>query len=289
MSVIGGNLLYPIPDLHERGWKDENDLTLAMLDRALAGTTPVTTTGGNTTIPMVPGVLDEGRALRLTVEGVLTSDAHIYLPTVSKKLWLLGNFTTGAFKVYFHVSTSNFEVLGDRHQWAYTDGVNLLPISSVPQESVGTPELVDLSVTNAKLGPAAITYDKMGPNSVNGDALAEDTVLLTHLAPGTAAQILAGQTFPAKFASALQTVGNIPPISHGITSPTKGWAELVCIVADGGHNPGDVASLEAHGGCIWNAATIAFYTDTTVIPIRLIDGSLANLTPGSWHIRLKVF
>lgn len=295
MSTIGGNLKYSIPDLHERGWKDETDTSFAILDKALSGTHIIDTTGGNTVVPGVDGAADEGRALRVAVIGALTSNAIIGLPPLTK-LWLLANGTTGAFVVQVWVGSTHIDVPQGQHLWVYSDGANIIPISGLLPGSVPTAALANGAVTEEKVAAGAITLLKHGPDSVDGNVLKEASVGNAHFAPGVEGSIvamaLALQQFPTLFVSPPQAVGYVNAVGHGLGGlPKKAWAEFHCWTADLGYAPGDVVDISYVSGIgnVWSNATgVGYAMHSTLMPlIDLGTGLAANATAGSWRIVLK--
>lgn len=77
-------------------WGAKTNTNLGMIESAIGGTTPVDTTGGDTTLTNVDYTDDEAKKRVLYVTGTLSSNATIIIPNASKT-YIVFNATEGEF------------------------------------------------------------------------------------------------------------------------------------------------------------------------------------------------
>lgn len=115
---------------HNDTWGDNLNATLVMIENAIAKRQPFTLTGGTTTLTDTQYVDNQARSLAIDVDGTLTSNAIIVVPSRSK-MYIVRNVTTGAFTLTVKTSAGTGTVVtqgGVNILWC--DGTNVVGAST---------------------------------------------------------------------------------------------------------------------------------------------------------------
>jgi hypothetical protein len=111
-------------------WGTKTNTNLGMLESGLAGTTSISTTGGDTTLTNVDYTNDQAKKRILDVSGTLVSNATIIIPNASKKFQVF-NRTTGSFTLTVKTSSgSGIEVPQSTVTDIYCNGSNVVRYAS---------------------------------------------------------------------------------------------------------------------------------------------------------------
>ncbi len=115
---------------HNDTWGDNLNATLVMIENAIAKRQSFTLTGGTTTLTDTQFVDNQSRSLALDIDGALSSDTVIVVPSRSK-MYIVRNATTGAFSLTVKTAAGSGVVVtqgGVNIVWC--DGTNVVGAST---------------------------------------------------------------------------------------------------------------------------------------------------------------
>lgn len=111
-------------------WGDVANNVFQLLENAIAKRQSLTVTGGDTTLTTTNYADDQARSLCLALSGVLTSNANIIVPALSK-MYLVTNNCTGAYTVTVKTASGTGIVIpqGGVASAVYCDGTNVIGVA----------------------------------------------------------------------------------------------------------------------------------------------------------------
>jgi hypothetical protein len=166
-------------------WGTKMVTNLQMLDSAIAGTTAVSTTGGDTTLTNVDYTNDQAKKRILDVTGTLVSNATIIIPNASKKYHVF-NRTSGAFTLTIKTSGgTGIEITQSTVVDIYCDGSNVVRYASpMTDYGTGAPATASgaaaSSVSVTPTGNLASTTAQAALAELQGDIDTLNTNILTY-------------------------------------------------------------------------------------------------------------
>jgi hypothetical protein len=130
----------------------------------------------------------------LNFTGTLAANRTVTIPDSIEKFYILKDSTThGAYSLTFKtVSGTGFTLDQDKIHAAYSDGTNVNEVAlNTLGGTIGTAQIVDDSITNAKLANNAVdtaeivndavTNDKVADNAINTAQIVNDAVTAAKL------------------------------------------------------------------------------------------------------------
>lgn len=214
-------------------WDVPYNLLVDLFDAAIAGTSAISTTGGNTTLSANNGATDQARNMVLAVTGTLASNATLTAPTKSK-VYIVYNGTSGAYTLGIKTSAgtaldlpqgyisicriaddNTAKMISAPVSYAaglvHTDYITGLPATSLASDSVTTDKIADDAVTSAKIADGTIVEGNLADDAVTSAKIADGTIVAGNLASDavTTAKILDANVTADKLASDAVTTAKI--------------------------------------------------------------------------------
>ena len=132
-----------LPAYSSPGWNTPLNSNFSIIDAALGASQPINLTGfagGNLlltpTFPIVSSPITSASyfALRLGVSGVMTANTNIMVPTGVSGIWVIGNYTTGAFQLSLQGQGGGTYVVFPKstETLVFCDGTNAVIVSPQP-------------------------------------------------------------------------------------------------------------------------------------------------------------
>lgn len=267
------------------------------------------------------GAVDQARNAALIIDGTLTADRNVVVPAVDK-VYIVRNDTTGGFAITVKTQAgTGVEIENGDVAIIFCDATNVQPVtSSVQPGSIGTDELADNAVTNAKIlnnaidgnhiVSGAVTEVKIATFAVETDKIANNAVTTNSFPDGgvKTEDIVDGAVGSNELADQSITVQKIAANAVGTTeiqTNAVGLSEISTAAQEALRSLTVYAGTDANN-LVYPVATVvpavvAFdnqFTDNNatflvsitgggISPEAFVDGTLPNtdLCAGTWRAR----
>ncbi len=166
-------------------WGQITNTNLLILEQAIGGYDAVglnATTGA--TLTFSNGSLSNGKNQVLKLTGTITSAVNVIIPDSIEKFYIIKDDTThsGNTLTFKTVSGTGFELDEGKIHAAYSDGTNVTEVAlNTLGGTIGTAQIADDAVTNAKIADNAVDSDQIAADAVTNAKVAADAVDTTQL------------------------------------------------------------------------------------------------------------
>jgi len=150
-------------------WGDIVNTVLQLIEDAIAKRQLLTVTGGDTTLTATNYAADQSRSLCLALSGVLSSNANVIVPALSK-MYLVSNACTGSYTVTIKTASGTGVVVAQGvTQIVYCDGTNVTGVSP-SGDIIGYAKLAVAQSFTAGQATTVFTLTDAAEIAVNADA-----------------------------------------------------------------------------------------------------------------------
>jgi hypothetical protein len=160
-------------------WGTKTNNNLKLIQQAIAGFQAIDVAASDVTLDMLDASISNARNMVLKFTGTLTGNRTVNLPDGIEKFYILQDATThGANSLTFKTTSGTGFTLEEGKMYAgFSDGTNVYKVAlDTLGGTIGTLQLADDSVTNAKIADNAILTANISNNQISSAKIMDNNV-----------------------------------------------------------------------------------------------------------------
>jgi len=165
-------------------WGTKTNTNLELVQQAIAGYQAIDVASSDVALVMSNASISNARNMILNFTGTLTGTRVVTIPDSIEKFYIIKDGTThsGNTLTFKTVSGTGFELDEGKIHAAYSDGTNINEVAlNTLGGTIGTAQIDDDSITNAKIADNAVDEDQIAADAVTNAKIAADAVDTTQL------------------------------------------------------------------------------------------------------------
>ncbi len=165
-------------------WGTKTNTNLELVQQAIAGYQAIDIASSDVALVMSNASISNARNMILNFTGTLTGTRVVTIPDSIEKFYIIKDGTThsGNTLTFKTVSGTGFELDEGKIHAAYSDGTNVNEVAlNTLGGTIGTAQIDDDSITNAKIADNAVDEDQIAADAVTNAKIAADAVDTTQL------------------------------------------------------------------------------------------------------------
>ena len=160
-------------------WGTKTNNNLKLIQQAIAGFQAIDVAASDVTLDMLDASISNARNMVLKFTGTLAGNRTVNLPNGIEKFYILQDSTThgGNSLTFKTTSGTGFTLEEDKMYAAFSDGTNVYKVAlDTLGGTIGTLQLADDSVTNAKIADNAILTANISNNQISSAKIIDNNV-----------------------------------------------------------------------------------------------------------------
>jgi len=160
-------------------WGTKTNTNLNLVQQAISGYEAINVASADVALVMSNASISNARNMVLNFTGTLTANRTVTIPNSIEKFYILKDSSThGAYTLTFKtVSGTGFTLDQGKIHAAYSDGTNVSEVAlNTLGGTIGTAQIADASVTNAKLATDSVDTSQLVADSVTNAKVAADAI-----------------------------------------------------------------------------------------------------------------
>jgi hypothetical protein len=160
-------------------WGTKTNTNLQLVQQAIAGYQAIDVASSDVALVMSNASISNARNMVLNFTGTLTGNRNVTIPDSIEKFYIIKDGTThGSYTLTFKtVSGTGFNLDEGKIHAAYSDGTNISEVAlNTLGGTIGTAQVDDDAITNAKLATDSVNTDQLVADSVTNAKVADDAV-----------------------------------------------------------------------------------------------------------------
>ena len=160
-------------------WGTKTNTNLELVQQAIAGYQAIDVASADVALVMSNASISNARNMVLNFTGTLTGNRVVTIPDSIEKFYILKDGTThsGNSLTFKTVSGTGFTLDEGKIHAAYSDGTNVNEVAlNTLGGTIGTAQIDDDAVTNAKIADNAVDSDQIAADAVTNAKVAADAI-----------------------------------------------------------------------------------------------------------------
>jgi hypothetical protein len=160
-------------------WGTKTNTNLNLVQQAIAGYEAINVASADVALVMSNASISNARNMVLSFTGTLAGNRVVTIPDSIEKFYILKDGTThsGNTLTFKTVSGTGFTLDEGKIHAAYSDGTNIQEVAlNTLGGTIGTAQVDDSAITNAKLASDSVNTDQLVADSVTNAKVADDAV-----------------------------------------------------------------------------------------------------------------
>lgn len=160
-------------------WGTKTNTNLNLVQQAIAGYEAIDVASADVTLVMSNASISNARNMILNFTGTLAANRTVTIPDSIEKFYILKDGTThsGNSLTFKTVSGTGFTLDEGKIHAAYSDGTNVNEVAlNTLGGTIGTAQIDDDAVTNAKIADNAVDSDQIAADAVTNAKVAADAI-----------------------------------------------------------------------------------------------------------------
>ena len=160
-------------------WGTKTNTNLELVQQAIAGYQAIDVASADVALVMSNASISNARNMVLNFTGTLTGNRIVTIPDSIEKFYILKDGTThsGNSLTFKTVSGTGFTLDEGKIHAAYSDGTNVNEVAlNTLGGTIGTAQIDDDAVTNAKIADNAVDSDQIAADAVTNAKVAADAI-----------------------------------------------------------------------------------------------------------------
>tara|TARA_B110000503_G_scaffold43821_1_gene71688 strand:+ start:1505 stop:2170 length:666 start_codon:yes stop_codon:yes gene_type:complete len=160
-------------------WGTKTNNNLKLIQQAIAGFQAIDVAASDVTLDMLDASISNARNMVLKFTGTLAGNRTVNLPNGIEKFYILQDSTThgGNSLTFKTTSGTGFTLEEDKMYAGFSDGTNVYEVAlNTLGGTIGTLQLADDSVTNAKIADNAILTANISNNQISSAKIIDNNV-----------------------------------------------------------------------------------------------------------------
>ena len=160
-------------------WGTKTNNNLKLIQQAIAGFQAIDVAASDVTLDMLDASISNARNMVLKFTGTLAGNRTVNLPDGIEKFYILQDSTThgGNSLTFKTTSGTGFTLEEDKMYAGFSDGTNVYEVAlNTLGGTIGTLQLADDSVTNAKIADNAILTANISNNQISSAKIIDNNV-----------------------------------------------------------------------------------------------------------------
>jgi hypothetical protein len=160
-------------------WGTKTNTNLELVQQAIAGFQAIDVASSDVTLVMSNASISNARNMVLKFTGTLAGNRTVNLPDSIEKFYILQDATThGANSLTFKtVSGTGFTLDEGKMHGGFSDGTNVYEVAlNTLGGTIGTLQIDDDSITNAKIADNAILTANISNNQISSAKIIDDNI-----------------------------------------------------------------------------------------------------------------
>ena len=160
-------------------WGTKTNTNLNLVQQAIAGYEAINVASSDVALVMSNASISNARNMILSFTGTLAGNRVVTIPDSIEKFYILKDGTThsGNTLTFKTVSGTGFTLDEGKIHAAYSDGTNIQEVAlNTLGGTIGTAQVDDDAITNAKVANDAINTDQIVDDAVTNAKVADDAV-----------------------------------------------------------------------------------------------------------------
>ena len=165
-------------------WGTKTNTNLDLVQQAIAGYQSIDVASSDVALVMSNASISNARNMVLNFTGTLAGARTVTIPDSIEKFYIVKDGTThsGNTLTFKTVSGTGFTLDEGKIHAAYSDGTNINEVAlNTLGGTIGTAQIADDAVTNAKIADNAVDSDQIAAGAVTNAKVAADAVDTTQL------------------------------------------------------------------------------------------------------------
>ena len=165
-------------------WGTKTNTNLDLVQQAIAGYQAIDVAASDVALVMSNASISNARNMVLNFTGTLAGARTVTIPDSIEKFYIVKDGTThsGNTLTFKTVSGTGFTLDEGKIHAAYSDGTNINEVAlNTLGGTIGTAQIADDAVTNAKIADNAVDSDQIAAGAVTNAKVAADAVDTTQL------------------------------------------------------------------------------------------------------------
>jgi len=160
-------------------WGTKTNTNLELVQQAIAGYQAIDVASADVALVMSNASISNARNMVLNFTGTLSGNRVVTIPDSIEKFYILKDGTThsGNTLTFKTVSGTGFTLDEGKIHAAYSDGTNVNEVAlNTLGGTIGTAQIDDDAVTNAKIADNAVDSDQIAADAVTNAKVAADAI-----------------------------------------------------------------------------------------------------------------
>ena len=160
-------------------WGTKTNTNLELVQQAIAGYQAIDVASADVALVMSNASISNARNMVLNFTGTLSGNRVVTIPDSIEKFYILKDGTThsGNSLTFKTVSGTGFTLDEGKIHAAYSDGTNVNEVAlNTLGGTIGTAQIDDDAVTNAKIADNAVDSDQIAADAVTNAKVAADAI-----------------------------------------------------------------------------------------------------------------
>jgi len=160
-------------------WGTKTNTNLELVQQAIAGYQAIDVASADVALVMSNASISNARNMVLNFTGTLAGNRIVTIPDSIEKFYILKDGTThsGNSLTFKTVSGTGFTLDEGKIHAAYSDGTNVNEVAlNTLGGTIGTAQIDDDAVTNAKIADNAVNSDQIAADAVTNAKVAADAI-----------------------------------------------------------------------------------------------------------------
>ena len=160
-------------------WGTKTNTNLELVQQAIAGYQAIDVASADVALVMSNASISNARNMVLNFTGTLSGNRVVTIPDSIEKFYILKDGTThsGNTLTFKPVSGTGFTLDEGKIHAAYSDGTNVNEVAlNTLGGTIGTTQIDDDAVTNAKIADNAVDSDQIAADAVTNAKVAADAI-----------------------------------------------------------------------------------------------------------------